>query len=89
MGCRSYILLVSHRSSSVLHVLVMSRTPMAKIVSSLVVKCFFCAGAILGALQSFLWKILVPLMKLVHAHDCEILNEVKWQKSHYYFLCCV
>ncbi|KAH7851816.1 hypothetical protein Vadar_016832 [Vaccinium darrowii] len=33
------------------------------------------SGAIIGALQSFLWKILVPLMKLVHAHDCEILNE--------------
>ncbi|CAL5436699.1 unnamed protein product [Camellia sinensis] len=32
-------------------------------------------GASLGALQSFIWKILVPLMKLVHAHDCDILNE--------------
>ncbi|XP_052209740.1 uncharacterized protein LOC127813058 isoform X2 [Diospyros lotus] len=29
-----------------------------------------------GALQSFIWKILVPLMKLIQAHDSEMLNEV-------------
>ncbi|KAG5523748.1 hypothetical protein RHGRI_030659 [Rhododendron griersonianum] len=29
----------------------------------------------LGALKSFVWKILVPLLKLVHAHGWEIINE--------------
>lgn len=54
---------------------------MAKIVFiCLVVQRFFCAGANLGALKSFVWKILVPLMKLVHAHGWEIINEVKWKK---------
>ncbi|KAI8530133.1 hypothetical protein RHMOL_Rhmol11G0032100 [Rhododendron molle] len=33
------------------------------------------SGADLGALKSFVWKILVPLMKLVHAHGWEIINE--------------
>lgn len=54
---------------------------MAKIVFiCVVVQRFFCAGANLGALKSFVWKILVPLMKLVHAHGWEIINEVKWKK---------
>ncbi|XAR70547.1 tRNA (guanosine(18)-2'-O)-methyltransferase [Bertholletia excelsa] len=33
------------------------------------------SGADLGALQSFIWKILIPLMRLVDTHDYEILNE--------------
>ncbi|XP_057476407.1 uncharacterized protein LOC130764285 [Actinidia eriantha] len=33
------------------------------------------SGANFDAMQSFIWKILVPLMKLLHAHDCEILDE--------------
>ena len=48
----------------------------------LVVKMFFCAGANFDAMQSFIWKILVPLMKLLHAHDCEILDEVKIEEPH-------
>ncbi|CAK9173318.1 unnamed protein product [Ilex paraguariensis] len=34
------------------------------------------SGANLGSLRSFIWKILIPLVKLIHAYDREILNKV-------------
>ena len=42
----------------------------------LVIYIILSAGANLGSLRSFIWKILIPLVKLIHAYDREILNKV-------------
>ncbi|XP_059657675.1 uncharacterized protein LOC132304137 isoform X2 [Cornus florida] len=45
-----------------------------------IVAAFCCllkkSGANTGALQLFIWKFFIPLMKLVHDYNLEILNEI-------------
>lgn len=36
------------------------------------------AGANHDAFQSFMWKIFIPLMKMRHAFEREMLNQVEW-----------
>ena len=46
-------------------------------VHELAVDNFVSVGVNSDAFQSFTWKCFIPLMKIVHACDREMLNQVK------------